>query len=40
VTGRIPLGARLPVGLAAVGDELWSALSDSTAIVVRWPALT
>jgi DNA-binding beta-propeller fold protein YncE len=35
VTGRIPLRSRLPVGLAVVGDELWAALSDSTAIVVR-----
>jgi hypothetical protein len=31
VTGRIQLGARLPLGLVAVG----ATLSDSTAIVVR-----
>jgi hypothetical protein len=35
VTGRIPLGARLPSGMVAVGDELWVALSDETALVIR-----
>jgi hypothetical protein len=35
VTGTMRLRSRLPVGLVATGDELWAALSDSTAIVVR-----
>jgi DNA-binding beta-propeller fold protein YncE len=35
VTGRIRLGARLPVGLVAVGEDLWAVLSNETAIVIR-----
>jgi DNA-binding beta-propeller fold protein YncE len=35
VTGSIPVGARLPMQLLAVGDDLWAVLSDGTAIVVR-----
>jgi hypothetical protein len=35
VTGRIPVGARMPMQLLAVGDDLWAVLSDGTAIVVR-----
>jgi hypothetical protein len=29
------LRSRLPVGLVAVGDEVWAVLSDQTALVVR-----
>ena len=35
VTGRLPVGARLPQALVAVGDELWAVLSDGTALVVK-----
>lgn len=35
VTGLLPVGARLPRQLVAVGDDLWAVLSDGTAIVVR-----
>jgi Sigma-70 region 2 len=35
VTGRMRLRSRLPVGLVAVGDEVWAVLSDQTALVVR-----
>jgi hypothetical protein len=34
VTGSVSVGARLPVQLLAVGDDLWAVLTDGTAIVV------
>jgi hypothetical protein len=35
VTGQVRVGARLPVQLLAVGDDLWAVLSDGTAVVIR-----
>jgi hypothetical protein len=34
VTGRLPLGSRIPSALVAVGDDVWAALSDGTVVVV------
>ena len=35
VTGRLPLGSRIPSSLVAVGDDVWAALTDGTVRVVR-----